>query len=57
MCSPATCRRCGGVTWTGCGSHVDQVLAGVPAERRCRCSADDGAPPPRTGALRRLLRR
>ena len=37
MCSPATCPRCGKVTWAGCGQHVDQVMAGVPADRRCTC--------------------
>lgn len=37
MCSPATCRTCGKATYTGCGQHVDQVLAGVPAEQRCDC--------------------
>ena len=56
MCSPATCRQCGGVTWTGCGSHVDQVMAGVPAERRCACSSA-GDDKPQGSALRRLLRR
>ena len=37
MCSPATCRRCGKITYTGCGRHVDRILAGVPADRRCTC--------------------
>lgn len=54
MCSPAPCRQCGGVTWTGCGSHVDQVMANVPAERRCACPAGDK---PQGSALRRLFRR
>jgi hypothetical protein len=31
MCSPATCPSCGKASYTGCGQHVDQVLAGVPA--------------------------
>jgi len=35
MCSPATCRRCGKTTWAGCGQHVDQVMARVPAGDRC----------------------
>lgn len=38
MCSPATCRSCGKATYTGCGQHVDRVLAGVPADQRCECS-------------------
>ncbi len=37
MCSPALCRTCGNVTYSGCGQHVDQVLAGVPTSRRCTC--------------------
>lgn len=37
MCSPALCQRCGKVTWTGCGMHVDAVMADVSAERRCTC--------------------
>jgi hypothetical protein len=37
MCSPAVCNRCNKITWTGCGMHVDQVMANVPAERRCSC--------------------
>lgn len=37
MCSPARCGKCGKITWSGCGMHVDQVMAGVPADRRCTC--------------------
>ena len=37
MCQQATCRQCGKTTYTGCGRHVDQVLAGVPAAKRCAC--------------------
>lgn len=40
MCSAATCRRCGKTTWAGCGQHVKQVMAGVPAKQRCTCEAD-----------------
>jgi hypothetical protein len=35
MCRAVTCKKCGKTTWAGCGQHVDQVLAGVPASRRC----------------------
>ena len=35
MCRPVRCRTCAKTTWAGCGQHVDQVLAGVPASRRC----------------------
>ncbi|MGV9709545.1 hypothetical protein ACWDTI_02615 [Gordonia sp. NPDC003424] len=35
MCQQTTCRKCGKVTWRGCGQHVDQVMRGVPASKRC----------------------
>lgn len=37
MCSPATCNKCGKVTWTGCGQHIEQALYGVPESQRCQC--------------------
>ena len=37
MCSPAVCRVCGKLTYTGCGMHVDQVLGAVAPESRCAC--------------------
>ena len=37
MCSPAICPRCRKATYAGCGMHVDQVLAGVPQDKRCTC--------------------
>jgi len=37
MCSPAHCHTCGKITWTGCGEHVDQVMAHVPEQQRCTC--------------------
>lgn len=36
MCRPVNCTTCGKTTWAGCGEHVDQVMAGVPAAERCR---------------------
>jgi hypothetical protein len=36
MCSPATCPTCGKATWTGCGNHIEQALAGVPQNKRCQ---------------------
>jgi hypothetical protein len=38
MCRRATCRACRKATWSGCGAHVEQVMAGVPAEDRCACT-------------------
>lgn len=37
MCQRATCKNCGKATYRGCGMHVEQVLAGVPRDRRCAC--------------------
>ena len=34
MCVPATCPSCRKVTWSGCGMHVDQVMARVPGDQR-----------------------
>ena len=35
MCRAVTCKTCGKATWSGCGRHVDQALAGVPRSNRC----------------------
>ena len=35
MCRPATCKSCGKTTWAGCGQHVAQVKASVPAGSWC----------------------
>ncbi|MGR0218747.1 hypothetical protein [Agromyces sp. ZXT2-6] len=35
MCSPITCDTCGKTTWAGCGQHVEDVKAYVPAEQWC----------------------
>ena len=43
MCQRATCKTCGKLTYTGCGNHVDAVLAGVPASRRCDCETSPPA--------------
>jgi hypothetical protein len=39
MCSPIPCRRCGKITWTGCGDHAEQVMASIPEPQRCTCAA------------------
>ncbi len=56
MCQAVVCRTCGLTTWAGCGQHVDRVLAGVPAARRCPGHAP-AAPTEGAGWLSRLLRR
>ena len=35
MCRPTRCKTCGKTTWAGCGQHVAQVRAGVPATQWC----------------------
>lgn len=36
MCRSVTCKTCGLASWTGCGQHVEQVMAGVPETKRCQ---------------------
>ena len=55
MCRAVTCRKCGKTTWAGCGQHVEQVMAGVPAPRRCPGHTAD--PAVAGGWLRKLLGR
>jgi hypothetical protein len=56
MCRAVTCKKCGKITWAGCGQHVSQVMAGVPASRRCPGHASEPAATS-TGRLRKLFRR
>lgn len=42
MCSRAKCRNCKKITWSGCGAHVNEVLAGVPRDQRCDCNTKAG---------------
>lgn len=46
MCMRTTCLTCGKPTWTGCGKHIEQAMAGVPVEARCVCPPDQKAPAP-----------
>ena len=50
MCQRIQCSACGKPTWTGCGQHIEQALAGVPPEQRCQCAA-------KPSLLRRLFGR
>lgn len=54
MCHPARCRTCGLITWRGCGFHVAQVKAAVPADQWCPGHDEAGSG---GGLIRRLLRR
>ncbi|KAF9208790.1 hypothetical protein BGZ49_007540 [Haplosporangium sp. Z 27] len=40
MCQRTVCRDCGKFTWTGCGLHITEVLAGLPLEQICSCDDD-----------------
>lgn len=61
MCQPTTCKVCGNTTWAGCGQHIAQVKAGVPAGRWCNGRHTDAekqqAAARRGGLLSRLLPR
>ena len=35
MCHAKRCKTCGKTTWSGCGRHVAQVKAAVPASQWC----------------------
>lgn len=43
MCRRVACGRCGRPTFSGCGAHVERVLADVPHDERCRCNAEKPA--------------
>ncbi len=57
MCSRTTCRKCGKPTWSGCGNHIEQALAGVPKSDRCSCRESTSAAPASGGFLGKLLGR
>ncbi|MDY6049816.1 MAG: hypothetical protein SPI77_04555 [Corynebacterium sp.] len=44
MCHAVKCQTCGKTTWSGCGQHIDQVKASVPAGQWCTCSDKDRKP-------------
>jgi len=37
MCRKVTCSQCNKPTWTGCGRHIEEALAGIPVDKRCKC--------------------
>lgn len=39
MCTRVTCPDCRKPSWAGCGSHIEEALAGVPEAERCHCKA------------------
>lgn len=59
MCRPVNCRVCGKTTWAGCGQHINQVKATVPAGQWCdgRHSEAEQAQASSGGFLSKLLGR
>ncbi|EMG50109.1 hypothetical protein SBY92_003743 [Candida maltosa Xu316] len=53
MCKPATCEKCNGATWFGCGQHVPTAMSNSPKEDWCTCESASGAElngfPPKVG--------
>jgi len=37
MCSRVTCQTCKKYTWSGCGEHIDDALAGLSEDQICKC--------------------
>jgi hypothetical protein len=59
VCRATRCKTCGRTTWAGCGQHVSQVKAAVPADDWCngQHSADEKAASTGGGFLSRLFSR
>ena len=36
MCSKVICRQCKKPTWSGCGEHIEEALAGIALADRCQ---------------------
>ena len=45
MCHSAMCPQCHKTSYSGCGLHIEQALAGVSEQDRCSCGPA-GAPVP-----------
>lgn len=57
MCSRVNCRKCGKVTYSGCGNHLDQVFAGVPKDQRCDCASKASASDTKQSVLGKIFGR
>lgn len=55
MCYPVQCSKCGKTGWGGCGAHVQQVMAKVPASDRCRCNEEKAETQPKKPSPVRAL--
>ena len=56
MCRATRCKTCGRTTWAGCGQHVADVRAAVPADQWCPGHTAD-AKDPNGSWLSRILGR
>lgn len=50
MCRRVQCQSCGKPSFAGCGAHIEQVLADVPKDQRCRCREVAQKPAPKQTA-------
>jgi hypothetical protein len=57
MCSRRTCSKCKKATWSGCGQHVNQVMAGIPKSKQCDCAKNAPAPSGDSGFFSRIFGR
>ncbi|WOQ16852.1 hypothetical protein [Raineyella sp. W15-4] len=57
MCRPVTCSSCGKTTWAGCGQHVAQVKASVPAGQWCTCDRNATSGSSASGSFLSFFRR
>ena len=57
MCRPVSCKVCSKTTWSGCGMHVDQVMAAVPSSQRCPGHSKDEVSAAGGGFMSRLFGR
>jgi len=56
MCQRIDCSVCHKPSYVGCGRHVEQVLADVAPDHRCRCREERAAGSAQTPSfLERLL--
>jgi hypothetical protein len=37
MCRLTKCRKCGKITWAGCGMHLDGLFNGIEKKDICAC--------------------
>lgn len=51
MCSRVTCRSCNKPTWSGCGNHIEEALAGVAKKDRCQCGSGSTATTVKSGGF------